>query len=132
MSAAPSLLQDVHPFEEETDLPRFEVTDDDYRYISSRTALSDFALSAVQHVQSVIDLHGSCRISIDTEFSVDGLHVVAIEIEGHRPAVLVHPYSWENTFESNMKKMLELDGVLIIGCNVIIDARKLRQQFGIR
>ena len=31
-----------------------------------------------------------------------------------------------------MKKMLELDGVLIIGCNVIIDARKLRQQFGIR
>lgn len=132
LSAAPSLLQDVEPYQEETGLPRVEISIDDYVYVNNKSALADYTLGARDHVQSVIDKHGTCRVSVDTEFSAEGLHVVAIAIEGHRPAVLVHPYDWGNTFEPNMKNLLELDSILVIGCSVITDVHKLRQRFGIR
>eukprot|EP00986_Skeletonema_menzelii_P020844 scaffold32465_cov531-Skeletonema_menzelii.AAC.2 len=132
LSAAPSLLRDVHPRQEDTDLPRFVVTEDDYTYITTRDALARYTLGNLEHVQSVIAQHGTCRISVDTEFSINDLHVVAIEIEGSRPAALVHPYFWGDTFEPNMKKLLEMENVLIIGCNIGIDVRKLRHRFDIR
>ncbi|KAL7453817.1 hypothetical protein ACHAWC_005458 [Mediolabrus comicus] len=121
-SAAPSLLRDVYPRREHTDLPWFEVLPEvDFTYITTRDALSRYTLGILDHVQSVIAKYGTCRISIDTEFRDNDLHVIAIEAEGWRPAALVHPYSWETTFEPNMKKLLESENVLIIGCNIGVD-----------
>ncbi len=113
-------------------MPRFEVSEDDYQYITTRGDLARYTLGNLDHVKSVIKQHGTCRISVDTEFSGNDLHVVSIEIEGCRPAVLVHPYTWAGTFESNMKNLLEMENVLIIGCNISTDVRKLRHRFGIR
>jgi len=132
ISNSPSLLNGVVPFQEKSDLPRITLGTGDYVYIVSRTAASDYALSVQSHVDKVIKEKGQCRIAVDTEYDASQMHVVAIVIEGHRPAALVHPYDWGSTFEPNMKKLLELDDVLIIGCHVTVDVHKLRGRFGIR
>ena len=72
------------------------------------------------------------EIGLDTEFDVNGLHIISIDSGDAGPKVLVHPDGWGNTFEPCTKNILELDSVLIIGVNIATDVHKLRKRFNIR
>ncbi|KAL7535177.1 hypothetical protein ACHAXR_006318 [Thalassiosira sp. AJA248-18] len=132
VSASPSLLKDVVPYRDNSYLPRYEISLEDFRYIRSLDALETYALAVRNHVKSVIKSAGTIRVGLDTEFDHDGVHIVALEFEGYRPACLIHLYDFEDKFDPTMKKLLELDGILIIGCNVAGDLHKLRDRFGIK
>lgn len=75
---------------------------------------------------------GDYRIGLDTEFDSNGVSVIALDFEGDPPAVLIHPYDWKDKFEKNMKSILELECVVIVGVNVATDLHKLRTRFGIK
>ena len=132
ISSSPSLLNDVVPFRDRSELPRITLGPGSYSYIVSKTESSDYALAALSHIEKMISENGQCRVAVDTEYDATQMHVLAIVIEDYTPAALVHPYDWGNNFEPNMKKILELDDVLIIGCHVTVDVHKLRGRFGIR
>ena len=90
VSAFPSLLQNVVPYRENTHLPRFEITEDDYSYITTHSGLESYALGIQSHVQSVIDTAGTIRVGLDTEFDHDGVHLLTLNFEGYCPTCLIH------------------------------------------
>ena len=49
-SASPSLLRDVIPYQEETSLPRYIVSADDYSYVSTPPGCDTFANTALAFV----------------------------------------------------------------------------------
>ena len=132
LSSNPSLLKEVVPYRVQSDLPRFEVNANDYVYVHTREGLERYALALVDHAARLINETGCCRIGLDIEFDEHGITQISIAPEQYDKSLLIHPYQWGHRFEPTMKTILELSGVLIIGCNVVGDLHKLRREFGIQ
>ena len=133
LSASSSLMKGVLLHEETTSLPRFRVTKDDFKYISTREGMKSLALVVVSHLEKIAQDGGTMRIGLDTEFDNNGVYVLALHFgDNVGITILVHNLSsWGNTFESTMKTILEHKNVVIVGCNVAVDVQKLRELFGI-
>ena len=104
----------------------------DYRYITTVTGLENYASAVLPHITEKTSSGESIKIGLDTEFDSEGLRLISVSIEGYTPSCLIHPFDWGTAFASTMKKILELDCALIIGCNVAGDIHLLRKTFGIR
>ena len=132
-SASPSLSKGVIPYNEHADLPRYEISSDDYKYITTREGLERVALSCLSYIENTEADIGTVRLGLDTEFDINGLHVIALDFAGDSgPTILIHPYEWGNEFEPNMKTILELPSIVAVGVNVAIDIHLLRERFGIK
>ena len=131
-SASPSLYRDVVPYEDNTDNPRYEISKNDFRYITTVSGLDTYACALISYIQEKLSSGTkTIKIGLDTEFDNGGLRVIAIAIEGYSPGCLIHPYGWRS-FNDTMKKILELDCILVIGCNLGNDISLLYKEYGIR
>ena len=131
-SASPSLYNNVVPHHDNSSKPRYEVADDDFRYITTRSGLENYALALLPYIKEKTKDGGTVKFAIDTEFDHGGLRIISIAVQGYTPACVIHPYDWGTTFEPTMQSILELDCVLTVGCNVAGDIHLLRETFGIR
>jgi hypothetical protein len=133
VSASPSLMKAVVPLQEESSLPRYTVSKEAYSYITTKPGLNTIALTLPSYIDEMTKDGKFLRVGLDTEFDHSGVHVIALDFEGDNgPTLLIHPWDWGDTFEPEMKKILELESVVIIGCNVAVDIHKLRKRFGIK
>lgn len=131
LSVNPSLSKGVVPYQEPSHLPRFSLKNDDWAYVWAKEGLQRFALALIDHAKKMIEQYGTFRIGLDIEFDEEGVTQLSIYPEKYDKACLIHPWGWGKDFPSHMKTLFELDGVLIIGCNVVGDLHKLRRQFNI-
>ena len=134
ISASPSLLKDVVPYEEYTALPRYTLSADDFLYLTTKDGCKNVAMTIPEYIQKMTANGGTVRIGLDTEFDIDGVHLVSMDFDGDGPSMLLHFYNseWADTFEAEMKKIMELDCVVIIGVNIATDIHKLQDRFGIK
>ncbi len=87
----------------------------------------------MKHMANIIEEKGTFEIGLYIEFDETGVTLISLSFEEYEPkAFLIHPYGWGNIFDPTMKQILELDGVLIICCNIVVDLHKLLHQFGIK
>lgn len=134
LSASPSLLKGVVPYRDDAELTPFVVDRESYTYVTTREGAKRLALLASSHVETL--LSNGCdvvRIALDSEYQWNDVHVISVAVEGEGgPAALIHPYGWGGQFEPYLRRLLEHDKVLIVGCNVACDVHKLRRQFGVK
>ena len=90
--ANPSLLKGVVPYQEPSDLPRYEITEDDYSYVFTGDGLARFSLSLIDHVTKMIKETGKLRIGLDIEFDKTGVTLISLCFDGYEKALLIHPY----------------------------------------
>ena len=67
--------------------------------MSTKDGLKRYTLSALDYTEKKTQGGSTWEIGLDTEFDVNGLHIISIDFGDASPKVLVHPDGWSNTFE---------------------------------
>jgi len=138
LSASSSLLKDVVPYQETTDMPRFGVTEEHYTYITTHDGLKTIALTLLSQVQEMTKNGRTLRIGLDTEFDADDVYVISLHFDGDTEigleavSILIHPHNWGDTFEDTMQSLLEHEDVVIVCLNAGSDIQRLRRKYGIK
>jgi hypothetical protein len=129
-SASPSLMQDVTPYDNPIKLPRYKISSDDYKYCTTKEGVKRIASALLPYTNSQTKDGSLFRVGLDTEFSSEGVHLIALAFDGG-PKFIIHPYDWGFSFERTMRDVLGLDCLIFLLFNAGSDVHKLVNQFKI-